>query len=130
MEPLPAPIFKSSRNSTKRSRRRGGNPRLCRFVISLVVDEPRDPAHAWLLARHCEEILRERVPDGVEINPVEFRVTRVQGKAGSEAGRRWSAGVKAVAKSDLEARQQAEASRRLEEAAARHGEDVEEIDWL
>jgi hypothetical protein len=119
VEPPPQPIFKSSKLSPKnRGSRSWGNPHRCRFVIALEVDEPRDPVDAWRLVRRCEDLLRERAPAGVEISPVEFRVSRAQGKDGTENGRKWAAGVRKAAQDEQAAiaegaKRQAEAARQL-----------------
>jgi hypothetical protein len=100
------------------------NPRRCRFVLALDVDA-RSPAGAWVLARRCEQLLRDQAPAGVEVQPAAFRRGRGQGRRGDEKAREFADAVEAAGRSpqaSTQAAKRADASaRRLKQAADRTG---------
>lgn len=78
------------------------------------------PEHAVRLARQAEQILRERCPGGLAIDPLEFHSSKFS-PATEEWSRRARAELRRLAERDRDERQKS----RLEHAAELAGEEID-----
>ena len=78
------------------------------------------PEHAYRLAKECEQILRDRAPAGIEIEPLAFHASKFSPRTISFIDR-----VRNEARRRAESEREQRLRTRLEQAAERVDEDIE-----